>query len=68
MVMTRAGFDANSILREYARRVVRAELPIPSSLKMDFIPIDGESVLTPLDFQRMTQCNLEDFKTSKAAN
>ncbi len=68
MVMTRAGFDSNSILREYARRVVRAELPIPSSLKMDFIPIDSESVLTPLDFKRMAQCNLETFATSKEAN
>lgn len=68
MVMTRAGFDANSLLREYARKVVRGVLPIPNSPKMDFIPVDSESVLTPLDFQRMTQCNAEDFKTSKAAN
>lgn len=68
MRMDRAGFDSNSILREYARRVVKSELPIPSSLKMEFVPIDGENVLTPLDLQRMMQCDVEGFRTSKEAN
>jgi hypothetical protein len=68
MVMDRAGFDANSILREYARRVVKSELPLPSSLNVKFFPIDGENVLTPLDVQRMTQCDIEGFRASKEAN
>lgn len=68
MRMDRAGFDSNSILRAYSRRVVKSELPIPSSLKMEFVPIDGENVLTPLDLQRMMQCDVEGFRTSKEAN
>lgn len=68
MRMDRAGFDSNSILRECARRVVNSELPIPSSLKMEFVPIDGENVLTPLDLQRMMQCDVEGFHTPKEAN
>ncbi len=67
-MMDRAGFDSNSVMREYARRVVKAELPIPSSLKMDFVPVDGENVLTPLDLKRMMQCDAEDFRNSKEAN
>ncbi len=68
MGMDRAGFDSNSILREYARKVVKSELPIPSSLKMDFVPVDSENVLTPLDLQRMMRCDTEGFRTSKEAN
>jgi hypothetical protein len=35
---------------------------------MEFVPIDGENVLTPLDLQRMMQCDVEGFHTPKEAN
>lgn len=63
------GFDVNSLIREYALRMVRGELDIPAATsRMNFVPIDGELAVTEVDFQRMQLANSESFSTSGLAN
>lgn len=66
--MDRAGFDVNSLIREYARKIVKADPPLPAGDDMRIMPFDNDLVLTLIDYQKMQSANTVEFRNSKEAN
>lgn len=64
------GFDANSLMRAYAQRVMTNELPIPADDHgFNIVPLGDENVVTSEDFVRMVHTSKDpDFRNSKQAN
>lgn len=63
------GFDANSLLREYAQKVMRHELPLPAvESDIRVVPLGDEYVVTAADFLKICEANTEEFRNSKDAN
>lgn len=57
--MTKAGFDVNSFLREYAQRVILEQLPLPKDDLVRVVPVGGDEklILTVEDIRRIAIAN-----------